>query len=77
MVQLDVLILTHQKILFKGQAQSVIFPGEEGMFEVGPFHRPLISRLLPGTIAVDRVGIPIQRGVAKVALNSVLAIVEE
>ncbi len=73
---LEVLILTPERRLFQGRANSVIFPGEEGTFEVGPFHRPLVSRLLPGVIEVDQQVFPIRRGVMKVEKNTVVSIVE-
>lgn len=73
---LRVTILSPQAPLFDGQAQSVTVPGEQGVFEIWPFHRPLISRLLPGTITVDHESVPIQRGVIKVERNTVVAIVD-
>ena len=73
---LEVTLLTPQKIIFKGTAHRVIFPGEQGIFEVGPFHRPLFSRLLPGTLIVDDQAFPILRGVVKVDRDSVTSIVE-
>ena len=49
---LEVILLTPEKVIFKGTARRMIFPGEQGVFEVGDFHRPLFSRLLPGTLNV-------------------------
>ncbi len=73
---LDVVILTPQEVLFQGQAERVILPGESGTFEVGPFHRPLVSRLLPGLLIVDEQSVLIRRGVVKVEKNRVTSIVE-
>lgn len=73
---LDVMIASPQDLLFQGRARHVIFPGEQGVFEVCPFHRPLVSRLLPGLIVVDEQSFPIQRGVVKVEHDTVTAIVE-
>ena len=73
---LEVLILTTQRCLFRGSAERVILPGEQGVFEVGAFHRPLLSRLLPGWIVVDDRSFPIQRGVVKVESDSVISLVE-
>jgi F-type H+-transporting ATPase subunit epsilon len=75
-LNLKVIILTPQEVLFQGVADRVILPGEQGTFEVGPFHRPLLSRLLPGTIVVDTRAFPIQRGVVKVERNTVTSLVE-
>ncbi len=73
---LNVSIISPQGVLFEGQAQRVILPGESGVFEVLINHKPLLSRLLPGELIVDNQTIPILRGVTKIAQNHVLAIVE-
>ena len=73
---LTVVIISAQSLLFEGSAQHVIFPGEHGVFEVWPFHRPLVSRLLPGTIFVDDEPVAIRRGVVKIVHNTVTALVE-
>jgi len=73
---LNVLIITTQQCLFEGQANQLIFPGEQGVFEVLRFHRPLISRLQPGCILVDEQVFPISRGVVKIERNTVTAIVD-
>lgn len=73
---LEITILSPHDVLFSGRAQHVILPGEAGVFEVLPFHRPLVSRLLPGLILVDDQQIPIHRGVVKVERNTITAIVE-
>ncbi|MFC1645942.1 hypothetical protein ACFL2Y_02055 [Candidatus Omnitrophota bacterium] len=74
---LEVTVISPRKIVFKGQAISVILPGEYGVFEVLLFHKPLLSRLLQGRIDIDGRSIPILRGVAKVEENKVTAIVEQ
>ena len=73
---LEVTLLSPEKVIFKGTARRMIFPVEQGIFEVGDFHRPLFSRLLPGTLIVDDQAFPILRGVVKVDRNSVTSIVE-
>ncbi len=73
---LEVILLTAQKVLFEGHARRAVFPGEQGTFEVGPFHRPLFSRLLPGLVVVDDQAFPVLRGVVRVQSNTVQAIVE-
>ena len=73
---LDVLLLTAERVLFQGNAKRVIFPGEQGTFEVCPFHRSIFSRLLPGQILVDDQPFSILRGVVKVDKDAVTSIVE-
>jgi len=74
---LDVSVLTPSEVIFEGKARSVMFPGEEGVFEVYPFHKRLLSRLISGTLIIDHRSITIRRGIVKVDLNRVTAIVEQ
>lgn len=73
---LNVKIVTPEKILFQGRADHVMLPGEGGVFEVLPFHKALLSRLLAGTIVVDDKLFPVMRGVVQVSLNQVTVIME-
>lgn len=74
---LDVIVLNPQQILFEGKADSLILPGEQGVFEVLPYHKRLLSRLISGHLFIDDTNIPIKRGLVKVGLNKVLIIIEE
>ena len=76
MATLEVTIVSPQELLFQGQANHVIVPGEAGVFEICPFHRPIVSRLLAGLIVLDDQMVPIQRGIIKVEHDAVIAIVE-
>ena len=73
---LEVTVTSPERVLFTGTAQSVILPGEQGTFEVLPLHRPLVSRLLPGMVLIDGRTFEIRRGVARVADDTVTAVVE-
>ena len=72
----DVSIVTPGGVVFEGKAQSVIFPGMNGTFEILMNHKPLLSRLRSGTIVVDQKAIPVSQGVVRVFFNQVLAIIE-
>ena len=74
---LNVTIMSTIKIIFKGEAESVILPGDTGVFEVLSFHKRVLSRLLKGIIEVDGREFPIARGVAKVDRNNVMVVIEE
>ncbi len=74
---LKVKVLSLHEAIFDGQAKSVIFPGEQGVFEVLPFHKRLISRLIAGQLFVDDQAFAIKRGVAQVNQNEVTVVVEE
>ena len=73
---LTVVIISQQGMIFEGTARQLIAPGEHGVFEILDFHRPMVSRLLPGHVIVDETSLPIQRGVLAVGANRVTAIVE-
>jgi len=70
-------IISIHRIIFKGQAESIILPGDLGVFEVMAYHKSIMSRLLKGNIEVDGQHFPITRGVVKVEENVVTAVVEE
>ena len=73
---LSVIIFTATGVLFEGEASKVILPGEQGFFEIGSFHKPMISRLLPGMAVIDRKEYPIRHGIAKVKNNRVVLMVD-
>lgn len=74
---LSVLIATPERVLYEGPASSLVFPGEQGVFEVLPYHKPILSRLLGGKLVIDGKTLSIRRGVMKASLNKVTVIVEE
>jgi F-type H+-transporting ATPase subunit epsilon len=76
-MQLDVTVLNPKEVLFEGKAKSLILPGEQGVFEVLPFHKRFLSRLLSGIMFIDDKNISIQRGIVKIEQNRVTIIVEE
>ena len=73
----DVLIATLDRVIYEGKARSLILPGEQGTFEVLPFHKKLLSRLVQGPVILDGSTFPIRRGVAKVSPTEVTLVVEE
>jgi F0F1-type ATP synthase epsilon subunit len=74
---LDVCLLNPKEVVFEGKAKSVILPGEEGIFEIQPFHKPILSRLISGTLLIDEKTIPIRRGIIKCYQNKITIIMEE
>lgn len=47
-------VLTPDQLVFKGEAQSVVFPGIDGKFGVLDHHTALISALTKGSITVKK-----------------------
>jgi len=75
---MDVTIIDTQKIVFQGKAKSVILPGEKGTFEILPFHKNIISRLIKGEIIIDgKILCPIKRGIMKAIKNEIKIIIEK
>ncbi|MBI4598486.1 MAG: hypothetical protein HY737_08830 [Candidatus Omnitrophica bacterium] len=74
--KVEVLVTSPAKVLYRGTAQSVVFPGEQGTFEVLPLHRPLVSRLISGALTIDGRELAIRRGIVRVADDVVTAVVE-
>jgi len=73
---LRVIVTSPERVLFDGTARRVIFPGEQGIFEVQILHRSLISRLIGGEVVVDWTSFRIRRGVVRVHQDQVAAVVE-
>jgi F-type H+-transporting ATPase subunit epsilon len=74
---LEVVIFSPEKQLFQGKADSVVFPGENGVFEVLSYHKPLLSRLSGGNIFVDEKKFAIRCGIVGVNHNKATVVVEE
>jgi F0F1-type ATP synthase epsilon subunit len=74
---LDVSVFSPKEIIFQGKAKSVMLPGEQGVFEVAPFHKPILSRLVSGTLFIDEQHFSVKRGIVKVFQNNVTVIIEE
>ena len=77
MLLLDVSVLSPIEIIFQGKAKSIVLPGEQGVFEIAPFHKPILSRLISGILFVDGQHFSVKRGIVKVFKNNVTIIIEE
>ena len=76
MFLLDVSILSPREVIFEGKAERIILPGEQGVFEIMPFHKHTLSLLVGGNLTVNDKDIPVKRGIVKVELNKVTVIIE-
>jgi F0F1-type ATP synthase epsilon subunit len=74
---MEVILLSTEELIFQGKAESVIFPGENGVFESLSYHRPLVSRLIKGNVIVDGRMYPIQRGLVGINNNKATIVVEK
>lgn len=72
-------ILTPDKILFEGEADSVKFPGKDGKFQTLNMHAPMIAALDKGKIVIKHQNttkeIEINGGMVEVLKNKVVVLV--
>jgi F-type H+-transporting ATPase subunit epsilon len=73
---LDVVLLTPEEKVFEGKAESIKLPGEHGEFEIMSYHKPVISRLIGGSLIIDGRVYPVRRGIIGFNQNKATIIVE-
>ena len=56
MPKLSFSLVSPERELFSGQADTVVVPGTEGLFEVQAGHAPLMSTLSPGLLTIREDG---------------------
>ena len=69
-------IVTPEKKIFEGEADSAIFPGADGSFQILNDHAALVSTLEKGTLTADKDIFQIEGGVVEVLNNKVLILAE-
>ncbi|MDD4941427.1 MAG: hypothetical protein PHS64_04730 [Candidatus Omnitrophica bacterium] len=74
---LDVTLISSEEVVFEGKADSVIFPGEYGVFEILAYHKPVVSRLIRGDVIIDGRMYPVRRGLMGLNHNKATIIVEK
>lgn len=71
-------IITPDKTLFNGEADSITLPGTDGTFQLLNNHAPIISSLVKGTVVVKHQNnieqIEISGGVVEVQKNKVIVL---
>ena len=74
-------IITPEKTLFKGEANSGTFPGSEGSFQVLNNHSPFVSTLKQGIIKLDAAEgiqeLKVTGGVVEVNKNKIIVLAEQ
>lgn len=78
---LNLVIVSPEKTLFKGTVTDVTFPGTQGVFMVLPLHAPLISSLEKGVIkyttSQGEQSLEITGGFVEIKKNQVSVCVEQ
>ena len=47
-------VVSAEELIFEGEAKFVALPGENGELGILPRHTPLITRIRPGTVSIER-----------------------
>jgi len=74
---LDVLLISQKEVILKAKAKSIVLCGEKGVFEILPFHKPILSRLISGVIFIDNQAFSILRGIVSFSDNKAVIIIEK
>jgi len=77
---MEVTIVSPEKIIYQGIAESVTVPGTKGAFEILDNHAPIISSLQPGKVIVktseEELTFDGNSGFVEVARNKVSVCIE-
>lgn len=74
----NIVVLNPKKVLFEGVASSVFLQGDNGEFEILPYHCPIVSLLKKGHVLIDsKKRLAIRGGIAKFNNNELVVMVEE
>ncbi len=81
MASLNVRVVSPQKIVFEGEASSVVAPAWDGQVGILPGHAPMLALIGSGEVSVDRPGggsdaFHVAGGVLKVERNHVTLLTE-
>ena len=49
-------VVSAEAAIFSGEAEFVVLPGESGELGIYPRHAPLITRIKPGAVRIQKVG---------------------
>lgn len=73
-------ILSPDKTIFQGEADSLVLPGKDGSFGVLEDHAPMIATLGPGKVKITNDGadqfFELNGGVVEVVKNRVIVLAE-
>ena len=80
MSKLTFSLVSPERELFSGEADSVLVPGTEGLFEVQAGHSPLMSTISPGLLTIRNEGterkLYVRGGFADVSPNGLTVLAE-
>ena len=71
-------IMTPETLLYQNEVESAFFTGDQGEYEILPYHYPVLGILKEGSIIINwRESVTIKFGVLKFFANDCIILVEE
>lgn len=71
-------VMTPDALLYQNEVESAFFTGDQGEYEILPYHYPVLGVLKQGNIIVNwHEAIPIKFGIVKFFANDCIVLVEE
>jgi F0F1-type ATP synthase epsilon subunit len=71
-------VMTPEALLYQGQIESAFFTGDQGEYEILPYHYPVLGILSAGNIIINwREAVPIKFGLVRFFANDCIVLVEE
>jgi len=71
-------VMTPDALLYQNEIESVFFTGDQGEYEILPYHYPVLGVLKQGNIIINwREAIPLKFGIVKFFANDCIVLVEE
>jgi len=71
-------VMTPEALLYQNEVESVFFTGDQGEYELLPYHYPVLGILAQSNIIVNwREAVPIKFGIVKFFANDCIVLVEE
>jgi len=71
-------VMTPESLLYQGQVESAFFTGDQGEYEILPYHYPVLGILSSGNIIINwREAVPIKFGLLRFFANDCIVLVEE
>jgi len=71
-------IMTPEALLYQNEVESAFFTGDQGEYELLPYHYPVLGILKQGNVILNwRDAVPIKFGIVKFFANDCIVLVEE
>ena len=57
MATMHIDVVSAEELIFSGETEFAVFPGESGELGIYPRHAPLLTRIKPGTVRLKKPGV--------------------